>query len=138
MEVPYCSGGQKASTGKLMAQAPTPISCGVWGTDKIRTSAKEEKEQKGPTECSGIGVPMQGARKEKGADRPQTVSQLGKTDPGEGNTSGPQLQASTQQPTVAEVVQGVDLSQPLQGITVGKVDTSVGPAGRTLGVNQMG
>ena len=58
MEVPDCPGGQKASAGKLMAQAPTPISCGVWDTDKIRTSAKEEKEQKGPTECSGIGVQM--------------------------------------------------------------------------------
>ena len=78
-----------------MAQAPTPISCGVWGIDKIRTSAKEVKEQKGPTECTGIGVQMQGARKEKVVYRPQTVSQLGKTDPGGGDTSGPQLQAST-------------------------------------------
>ena len=95
-----------------MDQAPTPISCGVWDIDQISTSAKEEKVQKGPTECSGIGVQMQGARKEKGVYRPQTMSQLGKTDPGEGNTSGPQLQASTQQSTVAEVVQGVDLSQP--------------------------
>ena len=65
MEVLDCSGGQKASVGKLMAQAPTPISCGVWGTDNISTSAKEEKEQKGPIGCTSIeGVKMQLARKE--------------------------------------------------------------------------
>ena len=70
MEVPYCSGGQKASTGKLMAQAPTPISCGVWDAENISTSAKEVKEQKGPTECTGIGVQMQWARKGKVVYRP--------------------------------------------------------------------
>ena len=48
MEVLTRSGRQEASTGKLRAQAPTPISCGDWDTLHVQPSAKGEKEQKGP------------------------------------------------------------------------------------------
>ena len=47
---------------------------------------------------------MQSGRKEKEVYRPQTMSQLGKTNPGGGGTGGPQLQAFAQNAEVVEVV----------------------------------
>ena len=47
MEVLARFGTQEGSTGKLRAQAPTPISCSDWDTVHFEPSAKEEKVQKG-------------------------------------------------------------------------------------------
>ena len=76
MEVLTRSGREKASTGKLRAQAPTPISCGDWDTIRYQPSAKEEKTQKGRVgyaDEDSVTVAQSG-RKEKEAYRPHTVS----------------------------------------------------------------
>ena len=75
MEVLNRSGRKEASTGKLKAQAPTPIGCGDWDAVHFEPSAKTEKIQKGPagyTSEDSVTVAQQG-RKEKGAYRSHTA-----------------------------------------------------------------
>ena len=75
MEVLARSGKQEASTGKLRAQAPTPISCGDWDAVHYEPSAKMEKAQKGlagyADEDNIIVAQRDSTKKE--AYRPQTV-----------------------------------------------------------------
>ena len=92
----------KASTKKLRAQAPTPISCGDWDAAHFEPSTKEDKIQKGPAAYAdedSVTVAQKGI-KEKGACRPHIVCKPDVADPGE--AGGPKLQASGYQ--VAEVV----------------------------------
>ena len=99
MEVLARSGRQEATTGKLSAQAPPPISCGDWDTIHFEPSAKEEKTQKGPVGPIGYAnednvTVAHRDRKEKGAYRPHIMCQQDVADPGW--DGGPKLQASGQ------------------------------------------
>ena len=84
MEVLARSGGQEASTRKLRAQTPTPISCGDWDAVHFEPSTKEENTQKRPARYANEDsvIVAQRDRKEKGAYRPQNVCQSDVADPG--------------------------------------------------------
>ena len=131
MEVLVRSSSGKASTGKLRAQAPTPISCGDWDIVHIEPSAKEDKIQKGLAgyaDEDSVTV-VQRDRKEKGACRPQIVCQPEVADPG--GPGGPKLQALGHQ--VAEVVQGVVNCPSPRDLSAYTIDIPEGPVGGTLG-----